>query len=87
MPSALLVGVKIHFGMHFSVIKMTFTAAPKEENGLYLSSICAPANVIVVWGRHAKADPQRDPRACISDVMKAPGNPMRAPCEFPIGVL
>lgn len=74
-------GVDLHFGQHFSVIKITFTAAPREENELYLSSICAPANVIVVFGRHAKADPKRDPRACISDVMKAPRYPKRALCN------
>ena len=87
MSSVLSAGVKTHFGLHFSVIQITFAAAPREENELYLSLICAPANVIVVWGRHAKADPKRDPRACISDVMKAPRDPMRAQCKFPIGVL
>ena len=58
------------FGLPNSVIKITFTAAPREENELYLSSICAPCNVIVLFGRHAKAEPKRDPRACISDLMK-----------------
>ena len=87
VQSVPLAAVKTHFGLHFSVVKITFTAAPREENELYLSSICAPTNVIVVCGRHAKADPKRDPRACISDVMKAPRDPMRAQCKFPIEVV
>ena len=53
-----------------SVIKITFTSAPREETELYFSSICALANVIVLFGRHAKAEPVDDPRRCITDIMK-----------------